>query len=282
MSSHLARNIPIHTIESGPAGGVIGSANLTSNVFSTRNLLAIDMGGTTFKVSVIEEGRPRLKNEGEVEWGVPYRIPMIDLSEIGAGGGSIAWIDRGGVLRVGPQSAGADQAGGAPHRDSRPFEGSLMAAKTEAKLRVVADNRKARFNYFIDETMEAGVALTGTEVKSLRAGKATIAEAYADSRDGEIWLINSNIPEYQQAHRFNHAPKRPRKLLLHRRQINKLIGAVEREGMTIVPLKFYFNDRGRAKIEIALARGKKLYDKRDTERKRSWERERGRLLRQKG
>jgi SsrA-binding protein len=157
-----------------------------------------------------------------------------------------------------------------------------MAAKPERKQRVVADNRKARFNYFIDETMEAGVALTGTEVKSLRLGKATIAESYADAREGEIWLINSNIPEYLQANRFNHTPKRPRKLLLHRGQINKLIGAVERDGMTLVPLKLYFNDKGRAKIELALARGKKLYDKRDTEKKRSWERERGRLMRQKG
>jgi len=159
---------------------------------------------------------------------------------------------------------------------------AAKSGNTERKLRVVADNRKARFNYFIDETFEAGVALTGTEVKSLRLGKATIAESYADSRGGEIWLINSNIPEYQQAHRFNHAPKRPRKLLLHRRQINRLAGAVEREGMTLVPLKLYFNERGRAKIELALARGKKLYDKRETEKKRSWERERGRLLRQKG
>src|SRR5579884_2601319 len=157
-----------------------------------------------------------------------------------------------------------------------------MAPKTEPKLRVVADNRKARFNYFIDETFEAGVALTGTEVKSLRSGKATIAESYADARGGEIWLINSNISEYLQGGRFNHAPKRARKLLLHRRQINKLVGAVEREGMTLVPLKLYFDERGRAKIEIALARGKKLYDKRETEKKRSWERERGRLLRQKG
>ena len=157
-----------------------------------------------------------------------------------------------------------------------------MAVKTERKLRVVADNRKARFNYFIDETFEAGVALTGTEVKSLRAGKATIGESYADARGGEIWLINSNIPEYQHANRFNHPPKRPRKLLLHRRQINKLIGAVEREGRTLIPLKLYFNEKGRAKIELALARGKKLFDKRDTEKKRSWERERGRLLRQKG
>ena len=158
-----------------------------------------------------------------------------------------------------------------------------MAAKQEQKkLHVVADNRKARFNYFIDETMEAGVALTGTEVKSLRLGKATIAESYADSRGGEIWLINSNIPEYLQANRFNHTPKRPRKLLLHKRQIDKLIGAVERQGMTLVPLKLYFNERGRAKVELALARGKKLYDKRDTDKQRSWQRERGRLLRQKG
>ena len=156
-----------------------------------------------------------------------------------------------------------------------------MAAKDDKKPRVVADNRKARFNYFIDETFEAGVSLTGTEVKSLRQGKATIAEAYADARDGEIWLINSNIPEYLQANRFNHAPKRPRKLLLHKRQIEKLVGAVEREGMTLIPLKLYFNERGRAKIELALARGKKLYDKRDTEKKRSWDRERGRLMRQK-
>ena len=157
-----------------------------------------------------------------------------------------------------------------------------MAAKTDRKLRVVADNRKARFNYEIGEVFEAGVALTGSEVKSLRQGKATIAESYADSRDGEIWLVNSNIPEYLQAGRFNHLPKRPRRLLLHRNQINKLMGAVEREGMTLVPLKLYFNEKGRAKIEIALARGKKLYDKRQTEKKRSWERERGRLLRAKG
>ena len=157
-----------------------------------------------------------------------------------------------------------------------------MATKPERKLRVVADNRKARFNYFIDETMEAGVALTGTEVKSLRLGKATIGESYADTRGGEIWLINSNIPEYLQAHTFNHAPKRPRKLLLHKNQVNKLAGAVEREGMTIVPLKVYFNAKGRAKIEIALGKGKKLHDKRETIKKRSWDRERGRLMREKG
>jgi SsrA-binding protein len=155
-------------------------------------------------------------------------------------------------------------------------------AKAERTLRVVADNRKARFHYQIGETFEAGIALTGTEVKSLRNGKATIAESYAGTRDGEIWLYNANIPEYLHASRFNHAPKRPRKLLLHKRQISKLIGAVEREGMTLVPLKLYFNPKGRAKIEIALARGKKLHDKRETEKRRTWERERGRLLRQKG
>ena len=157
-----------------------------------------------------------------------------------------------------------------------------MAVAKERPPKVVADNRKARFNYEIGESFEAGVALTGSEVKSLRAGKATIAEAYADARGGEMWLINANIPEYLQAGRDNHAPKRPRKLLLHKRQINKLIGAVERQGFTVVPLKLYFNARGRAKIEVALARGKKLHDKRDTLKKRSWERERGRLLRGKG
>ena len=157
-----------------------------------------------------------------------------------------------------------------------------MAAKTEDRTRVVAQNRRARFNYEIGETFEAGIALTGTEVKALRGGKATIAESYADARGNEIWLVNANIPEYLQGGRFNHAPKRVRKLLLHRRQIDKLMGAVEREGMTLVPLKLYFNDKGRAKLELALAKGKKLHDKRETEKKRSWERERGRLLRAKG
>jgi SsrA-binding protein len=157
-----------------------------------------------------------------------------------------------------------------------------MADKNERKIKVVAENRKARFNYAIEDSIEAGVALTGTEVKSIRTGKATIAESYADARDGEIWLVNANIPEYLQANRFNHAPKRPRKLLLHKRQVNKLIGAVEREGMTLVPLKLYFNEQGRAKVELALARGKKLHDKRETEKKRDWNREKGRLLRARG
>jgi SsrA-binding protein len=157
-----------------------------------------------------------------------------------------------------------------------------MAEKKTRTFKVIADNRKARFNYEIGEVVEAGIALTGTEVKSLRQGRANIAESYADAKGGEIWLVNANIPEYLQASRFNHAPKRPRKLLLHRRQINKLAAAVDREGMTIVPLKLFFNDKGRAKIEIALGRGKKLHDKRESEKKRSWERERGRLMRLKG
>jgi SsrA-binding protein len=158
-----------------------------------------------------------------------------------------------------------------------------MAAKPERRLKVVAENRRARFNYEIGDTVEAGIALTGSEVKSLRSGKATIAESYADAKGGEIWLVNANIPEYQQAGPFNnHAPKRARKLLLHEREIDKMASAVEREGMTIVPLKLYFNERGRAKIELAIARGKKLHDKRDTLKKRSWDREKGRLLRLKG
>jgi SsrA-binding protein len=157
-----------------------------------------------------------------------------------------------------------------------------MSAKPNPRFKIIADNRKARFNYEIGEVMEAGLVLTGSEVKSLRGGRATIGESYADARDGAIWLINANIPEYRQAANFNHAPKRPRKLLLHQRQINKLAGAVEREGMTIVPLKIYFNDKGRAKIEIALGKGKKMHDKRETLKKRSWDRERGRLMRDKG
>jgi SsrA-binding protein len=157
-----------------------------------------------------------------------------------------------------------------------------MAEKKPRPFKIIAENRKARFNYEIGEVVQAGIALTGTEVKSLRQGKATIAESYADAKNGEIWLINANIPEYLQASRFNHTPKRPRKLLLHRRQIDKLAAAVEREGMTIIPLKMFFNEKGRAKVEIALGRGKKLHDKRETEKKRSWEREKGRVMRLKG
>ncbi|MBL8585401.1 MAG: SsrA-binding protein SmpB [Xanthobacteraceae bacterium] len=157
-----------------------------------------------------------------------------------------------------------------------------MAKAPERKIKVVADNRKARFNYEIGETFEAGIALTGSEVKSLRQGRASIGESYADAREGDLWLLNANIPEYLQAGQFNHPPKRPRRLLLHRRQIDRLAAGVEREGMTIVPLKLYFDERGRAKLEVALARGKKLHDKRETEKRRDWDRERGRLLRARG
>jgi SsrA-binding protein len=157
-----------------------------------------------------------------------------------------------------------------------------LAAKPE-RYKIAADNRRARYNYEIGETFEAGLMLAGTEVKALRTGKATIAESYASvERSGEVFLVNATIPEYLQGNRFNHEPKRPRKLLLHAREIAKLAQGVEREGMTIVPLKIYFNDKGRAKIEIALGRGKKLHDKRDTEKKRDWNREKGRLLKQGG
>src|ERR1700736_471975 len=133
-----------------------------------------------------------------------------------------------------------------------------MAAKPDGNAPVVAHNRQARFNYEIGQTFEAGIALTGTEVKSLREGRSNIADAYAGERGGELWLYNAYIPEYLQANRFQHETRRPRKLLLHKREIRKLIGDVDREGMTIVPLKIFFNDRGRAKVQIAVARGKKL------------------------
>jgi SsrA-binding protein len=148
--------------------------------------------------------------------------------------------------------------------------------------KVVAENRKARFNYEIMDTYEAGLVLTGTEVKSLREGKANIAESYASDEGGEIWLINSYLPEYLQANRFNHETRRRRKLLLSKREINRLRIAINREGMTLVPLKVYFNDVGRAKIELALAKGKKLHDKRETEKERDWNRQKGRLLRDRG
>ena len=154
--------------------------------------------------------------------------------------------------------------------------------QTDGPRRTVADNRRARFDYEFVETMEAGLQLTGTEVKSLRDGKATISESYASADGNEIFLINAYIPEYLQANRFNHEPRRPRRLLLHRRQIDNLIGAIQREGMTIVPTKIYFNDVGRAKIELALARGKKLHDKRETEKNRDWQRYKARLLRERG
>jgi SsrA-binding protein len=154
-----------------------------------------------------------------------------------------------------------------------------VAEKKPTNFKIVADNRKARYHYEIGETFEAGLALTGTEVKSLRTGRSTIAESYASvDKNGEVWLVNANIPEYFAGNRFNHEPKRLRKLLLKHREIVKLARGVEREGMTIVPLKLYFNDRGRAKVEIALARGKQAHDKRETEKQRDWNREKSRLL----
>jgi len=158
-----------------------------------------------------------------------------------------------------------------------------MAGPAQTSVRkVVAENRKARFSYFIDDTFEAGIALGGSEVKSLRQGKANIADSYAAEQNGEIFLINAYIPEYLQANRLNHETRRPRKLLLHKREASKLIGAVQKEGMTLIPLRIYFNDRGRAKLELALARGKKLHDKRETEKSRDWERQKGRLMRDRG
>jgi SsrA-binding protein len=157
-----------------------------------------------------------------------------------------------------------------------------VAEKNERPIKVVAENRKARFNYAIEDTIETGIALTGTEVKSIRNGKTTIAESYADTKDGEIWLINANIPEYLQANRFNHEPRRRRKLLLNKREMARLGQSVDREGMTMVPLKIYFNDQGRAKLLLAVARGKKLHDKRESEKQRDWAREKGRLLKDRG
>ncbi|MGO4441120.1 SsrA-binding protein SmpB [Rhizobium sp. RAF56] len=159
-----------------------------------------------------------------------------------------------------------------------------MAPKGSQRVvkKIVAENRKARFNYEILDTYEAGIMLKGTEVKSLREGKANIAESYASDEGGEIWLINSYLPEYLQANRFNHEPRRRRKLLLSAREIGRLRNAVNREGMTLIPMKIYFNDRGRAKLELALAKGKKLHDKRETEKERDWNRQKSRLLKDNG
>lgn len=148
--------------------------------------------------------------------------------------------------------------------------------------RPVADNRKARYNFEVGETLEVGIVLVGTEVKSLRNGKVNIAESYASEQDGEMWLYNADIPEYDKGHQFNHERRRPRKLLLAKRQINKFASAIQRDGMTVVPLKLYFNEKGRAKLQIALARGKKLHDKRATEQKRDWQRDKARLMRDRG
>ncbi|MEM8771258.1 MAG: SsrA-binding protein SmpB [Pseudomonadota bacterium] len=157
-----------------------------------------------------------------------------------------------------------------------------MAAEKQSARKVVAENRRARFDYMISDVFEAGLMLTGTEVKALREGKANIAESYAAPEDGAIWLINANIPEYSAGNRENHEPKRKRKMLLHRREIARLSQAVERKGYTLVPLKLYFNDRGMAKLELGLGQGKKSHDKRDTVKDRDWGRQKQRLLRDRG
>lgn len=157
-----------------------------------------------------------------------------------------------------------------------------MAKKKDNGERVVADNRKARHHYFIESSIEAGVVLTGSEVKSLRTGKANIGESYAQAKDGEILLVNSYIPEYTMANRFNHEPRRVRKLLVRKSEARKLSSAVQREGMTLVPLRLYFNLKGRAKIELGIARGKKLHDKRESEKARDWSRDKARVMRAKG
>lgn len=153
----------------------------------------------------------------------------------------------------------------------------------ESNNKTVAQNRKARFSYFIEDVMEAGIILTGTEVKSLRAGGASINESYADVKGSEIFLVNAHIPEYTKSNaKWQHDVRRPRKLLLHRNQMDKLIGAVQRKGTTLVPLSIYFNDRGIAKVQLGIATGKKQHDKRETEKKRDWQREKGRIMREKG
>jgi len=148
--------------------------------------------------------------------------------------------------------------------------------------KLIAENRRARFDYFLEQSYEAGLSLTGTEVKALRLGRANIAESYAATEGDEIVLINAYIPEYGPANRFNHDPRRPRKLLLHRREIDRMLGAVQREGLTLIPIKLYFNDKGRVKLELCLAKGKKAHDKREVAAERDWKREQGRLLRDRG
>jgi SsrA-binding protein len=159
--------------------------------------------------------------------------------------------------------------------------GGAKPARKLSGIKVVADNRRARYDYELLQFFEAGIELIGSEVKSLRTGTTNLGEAYATvSKKGELFLINSNIPEYREANRFNHEPKRPRRLLLHRKEIDKLASGIEREGLTIVPLKIFFNPFGRAKVDIALARGKKLHDKRETIKDRDWNREKSRLMRE--
>jgi len=153
-----------------------------------------------------------------------------------------------------------------------------MTEKPKNSSKLIAENRKARYEYFIQEDVEAGIVLTGTEVKSLRTGRATIGDAHAAEMQGALWIFNLNIPEYKAGNRFNHEPKRPRKLLLHQKQINKLLGQIKIKGLTLIPLKMYFNERGIAKILLGLGKGKKEYEKRETIKKRDWQREQRELL----
>lgn len=158
----------------------------------------------------------------------------------------------------------------------------MAAKKADPKIKIAAENRKARRNYFIEDELEAGVVLAGSEVKSLREGKAQIAESYASVEGGELWLINSYIPAYDQAKTFGHDERRRRKLLVHARELARLAQGVEREGMTLVPLKLYFNEKGIAKLQLGLAKGKKLHDKRETDAKRDWDRQKARLMKERG
>jgi len=157
-----------------------------------------------------------------------------------------------------------------------------MTKKADPNNKTIAENRRARFDYAIEDTLEVGIMLVGTEVKSLRGGRANIAESYASTEKGELWLINATIPEYPPAGQFNHEPRRMRKLLVRARELKKLSVAVEREGRTLAPLKLYFNDRGIAKLTLALAKGKKAHDKREATKDREWKRQQGRLMRDKG
>ena len=170
---------------------------------------------------------------------------------------------------------------------SEAVKPAIVAAMAEARRgdmteKLIAENRRARFDYFLDDKVEAGLMLTGTEVKALRLGRANIAESYAAAQGREIVLINANIPEYGPANRFNHEPTRPRKLLLHRKQIDKMLAAIQRDGRTLVPTRLYFNEKGMVKLEVALAKGKKAHDKREVEADRDWKREQGRLMRDRG
>ena len=153
-----------------------------------------------------------------------------------------------------------------------------MTDKKEKSSTLIAENRKARYEYFIEEDIEAGIILTGTEVKSLRMGRSTISDAHAAEKQGELWIFNLNIPEYKMGNRYNHDPKRPRKLLLHKKQVNKLLGKIKIKGLTLVPLKMYFNPRGMVKILLGVGKGKKEYEKRDTIKQRDWQREQRALL----